>query len=146
MGFLLYYYWPFLKLIKRNKEYINNPEEVEILKVVIKDLFDFWLITESNQTNKVNKIGKNKMIVDKNYEEFDKLIGFESYNPNLDEIKRLRFINSKEHIHEINQRLIKYYRKDGDNLFEFNKLINLILKIFTIQQFINISNNETKDE
>ena len=53
---------------------------------------------------------------------------------------------SNEPTHEIKQRLIKYYRKDDDNLIEFNKMLNLILKIFTIQQFINISNNEATVE
>ena len=53
---------------------------------------------------------------------------------------------SNEPTHEIKQRLIKYYRKEDDNLIEFNKMLNLILKLFTIQQFINISNNEITDE
>ena len=55
-------------------------------------------------------------------------------------------IISNEPTHEIKQRLIEYYRKDGYNLIEFNKMLKIILKIFTIQQFINISNNETVDE
>ena len=55
-------------------------------------------------------------------------------------------IISNEPTHEIKQRLIEYYRKDGYNLIEFNKMLKIILKIFTIQQFINISNNETVDK
>ena len=66
---------------------------------------------------------KNINIVEENYEEFDKLIDFESFsrlyknhNPNLDEVKGLRCIKSpdlvvlisNEPTHEIKQRLIKY--------------------------------------
>ena len=149
---------PVLKLIKRNKEYMNNPEEDKMLKVAAKDLFKYWLKAEPNQTDKVKeKIGKNIITVDEKYEEFDKLIDFESFSrlyknhkPNLDEIKRLRCIKSpgllvlisNEPTHEIKHRLIKYYRKEYDNLIEFNKMLNLILKLFTFQQFINISNKE----
>ena len=53
---------------------------------------------------------------------------------------------SNEPTHEIKQRLINYYRKEEDNEKEFNKMLILILKIYTIQQFINISNNEITDE
>ena len=64
-----------------------------MLKDAIKDLFKFWLIAEPNQEDKVKEIiGKNITIVDENYEEFDKLIDFESFsrlyknhNPNLNE-------------------------------------------------------------
>ena len=153
---------PVLKLIKRNKEYTNNQEEDEMLKDAAKKLFSHWLLAEPNQTDIVKeKIEKNLTVVDENHEEFDKLIDLESFsrlyknhNPNPEEIKRLRCIKSpcllvlisNEPTHEIRQRLINYYRKDEDNSVEFNKMLNIILKIYTIQNYINISNNETLDE
>lgn len=127
-----------------------------------KKLFEFWLLAEPNQADKVKeKIEKNITNVNENQEELDKLIDFESFTrlyknhePNPEEIKRLRCIKSpgllvlisNEPTHEIKQRLINYYRKEEDNEKEFNKMLILILKICTIQQFINISNNEITDE
>ena len=46
---------PALKLIKRNKEYVNNPEEDEMLKDAAKKLFEFWLLAEPNQTESKRK-------------------------------------------------------------------------------------------
>ena len=93
---------PVLKLIKRNKEYVNNPEEDEMLKDAAKKLFEFWLLAEPNQTDKIKeKIEKNITNVNENHEELDKLIDFESFtrlyknhNPNPEELKRLRCIKS----------------------------------------------------